>query len=245
VTPPVVSDGPSAEHTFAVKSTSLPWQTFMVSSFVTLYKMSTDTEHVRNAGATPRLITGISTFAELLENPSLASLYTSIRRSTTATGPELIETTTVSKKTVYDYLHKLEQAGLISKVDDDGRTAVYTAEKFELTLTIRETGVSITPELIEVIAQKNEYSAIERILEDHGIVTFALAYDLVKAHTEGNVTIRKIASLTDLSPGAAYDLVEALYSILDLGDDELSPTTYTPDDFDEGEGDLLGEFDDK
>ncbi|WP_246975368.1 hypothetical protein [Natribaculum luteum] len=217
----------------------------MVSSFVTLYKMSYDTEHVRNAGETPGMITGIPTFAELLENASLASLYTSIRRTATATGPELVESTTVSKKTVYDYLHKLEQAGLISKVGDDGGTAVYTAEEFELTLTVRETEVSITPELIEVIAQKNEYPVIKRVFEDHGIVTFALAYDLVKAHSEGDVTIRQIATLTDLSPGTTYDLVEALYSILDLGDDESAPTTYAPDDFDEDEGDLLGEFADE
>ena len=211
----------------------------MVSSFVTLYKMSYDTEHVRNAGDTPDMITGIPTFAELLENPPLASLYTSIRRSGTATGPELVETTTVSKKTVYDYLHKLEQAGLISTVNADAGTARYTAEAFELTLSVRETEVSITPELIEVIAQKSVYPAIERVLEDNGIVTFALAYDLVKAHSKGEVTIRQIASLTDLSPGTAYDLVEALYSILDLGDDESAPTTYTPTDFDEDEGDLL------
>ncbi|WP_231587886.1 transcriptional regulator [Halostagnicola sp. A56] len=206
--------------------------------------MSYDTEHVRNAGDTPGMITGIPTFAELLENPSLASLYTSIRHSATATGPELVGSTTVSKKTVYDYLHKLEQAGLISKVDDDGGAAVYTAEEFKLTLTVRETEVTITPELIEVIAQKSEYPAIERVLDDYGIVTFALAYDLVKAHSKGDVTIRQIASLTDLSPGTAYDLVEELYSILDLGDGS-TPTTYTPSDFDEDEGDLLGEFADK
>ncbi|ERG93591.1 MAG: hypothetical protein J07HQW2_00024 [Haloquadratum walsbyi J07HQW2] len=30
--------------------------------------------------------------------------------------------------------------------------------------------------------------------------------------------------------------------ILDLGADESSPTTYTPDDFDEDEGNLLEEF---
>ena len=217
----------------------------MISSFVTLYKMSYDTEHVRNAGDTPGMITGIPTFAELLENSSLASLYTSIRRSGTATGPELVETTTVSKKTVYDYLHKLEQAGLISKAGDDAGTARYTTEEFELTLAISETEVSITPELIEVIGQKNEYQVIDRVLEDHGIVTFALAYDLVKAHSEGDVTIRQIASLTDLLPGTAYDLVEALYSILGLGDDESSPTTYTLDDFDADESDLLEELTDR
>lgn len=60
-----------------------------------------------------------------------------------------------------------------------------------------------------------------------------------------NESIRLIASSTDLSAGTAYDLVEALYSILDLGDNESSPTTYKPDDFDEDEGDLLGEFDDE
>jgi len=207
--------------------------------------MTYDTEHVRNAGDTPGTITGIPTFAELLENPSLADLYTSIRQAETATGPELVETMTVSKKTVYGYLHKLEQAGLISKVGDETGTAVYTAQEFELTLTIRETEVSITPGIIEVIAQKNEYPAIERVLEDHGIVTFALAYDLVNAHSEGDVTIRQIASLTDLSPGTTYDLVEALYSILNLGDDGSTPTTYTPDEFDADEDDLLGEYVDK
>jgi transposase len=207
--------------------------------------MGYDTEHVRNVGDTPGMITGIPTFTELLENSSLAGLYTSIRRSTTATGPELVEVTTVSKKTVYDYLHKLEQAGLISKVGDNGGTAVYTAEEFELTVTVRETEVTITPELIEVIAQKNDYPAIERVLEDYGIVTFALAYDLVKAHNKGNITIRQIASLTDLSPGTAYDLVEALYSIFEFGDDESTPTTYTPADFDEDEDDLRGGSADK
>jgi hypothetical protein len=96
-----------------------------------------------------------------------------------------------------------------------------------------------------VIAQKNEYPAINRVFEDHGIVTFALTYDLVNAHSEGDITIRQIASLTDLSPGTAYDLVEALYSILDLGDHDSTPTTYTPDDFDEDEGDLFEEFAEK
>jgi predicted transcriptional regulator len=206
--------------------------------------MSYDTEHVRNAGDTPGKITGIPTFTELLENPSLADLYTSIRQSETATAPQLVETTPRSKKTVYDYLQKLEQAGLISKVSDEAGTAVYTAEAFELTVTVRETKVSITPELIEVVAQTEQYPTIERVLEDHGIVTFALAYDLVQAHSAGDVTIRQIASLTGLSSGTTYDLVEALYSILNLGDDDSSPTTYTPENLSADEDDLLEEFTD-
>lgn len=203
--------------------------------------MNYDTEHVRTAESTLRTITGIPTFAELLENPSLADLYTSINRAGTTTGPELVETTIVSKKTVYDYLHKLEQAGLVRKVGDKAGAAVYTAEEFELTVAVRETEVSIIPEIIEVIAQQSEYPAIERVLEDHGIVTFALAYDLVKTHSEGEITIRQIASLTELSSGTAYDFVEALYSILELGDTDSTPTTYTPNDLDGDEDDHLDE----
>lgn len=221
------------------------WQTFIVLSFVTLYNMSYDTEHVRNAEDTPGMITGIPTFAELLDNAALAALYTAIRHESTATGPELVETMDVSKKTVYDYLHKLERAGLIRQIDDNSGTAEYAAEAFELTITVRETEVTITPELIEAIAQKDEYPTIERVLDEHGITTFALVYDLVNAHADGDVTIRQIAELTDLSTGTAYDLVAALYSILSLGDDEASPTTYTPADFDAAGDDLLAEIDDE
>jgi predicted DNA-binding transcriptional regulator AlpA len=204
--------------------------------------MSYDTEHVRNAGETPRTITNIPAFTELLDNTDLAALYTSIRRAGTMTGPELVETTPVSKKTVYDYLHKLEQAGLISQVGDDAGTAVYAAEEFELKLTVRNTQVSVTPELVEIVAHEDEYPAIQRVLEDHGLVTFALALDLVNAHSEGDVTIRQMAELTGLSTGTTYDLVEALYSILELGDDNSAATTYTPDDFDDEESNLRNEL---
>jgi hypothetical protein len=72
------------------------------------------------------------------------------------------------------------------------------------------------------------------VLADHGIVTFALAYDLVNAHNDGEVTIRQIAELTDLSSGTTYDLVEALYSVLNRGEPELEPTTHTPAEFTDG-----------
>jgi transposase len=216
----------------------------MISSFVTLYNMSYDTDHVRNAGDPPGAITGIPTFTELLDNPDLAALYTSIRQAGETTGPELVETTRVSKKTVYDYLHKLEQAGLISTVGDDVGATVYAAEEFELTVTVQDTGVSITPELVEIVAHEDEFPTIERVLDDDGLVTFALAHDLVIAHSEGDVTIRQIAELTGLSSGTTYDLVEALYSILDLGADDSAPTTYTPEAFDAEDGALRDEVGD-
>lgn len=214
----------------------------MVSSFVTLHNMSYNTKHVRNAGGMPGTITGIPTFTELLSNTALASIYTAIRHSAPATGPELTETANVSKKTVYEYLRKLEQASLITKIGEENGTNVYEAADFELTLTVRDIEVSITPELVEVIAHADEYPVITRVLDDHGLVTFALAYDLVKAHNDGDITIRQIASLTGLSSGTAYDLIEALYEVHDLGDDDPSPTTYTPADFADEDDNLRDEL---
>jgi len=176
------------------------------------------------------MITGLPTFTELLTNTNLADLYTAIRQSSGVTAPELIERVDISKKTVYEYLHRLERAGLATETNNNGGTSVYEAEEFELTLTIRGIEVSITPELVAVMARADEYPVVNRVCDEHGFVTFALAYDLINAHSEGDVTIRQIAGLADLSDGTAYDLVEALYQIQELGDTDPSPTTYTPDD---------------
>ena len=192
--------------------------------------MSYDTEHVRNAGNGPAVITGLPTYTDLLTNPNLAALYTAVRQSPGVTAPELVDQVEVSKKTVYEYLHRLERAGLITQTENSGGTSAYDAEEFELTLTIRGIEVMVTPTLVGVIAQSDPYPTINRVCDEYGFVTFALAHDLVNAHSEGDVTIRQISTLTNLSQGTTYDLVEALYEIHGLGDDDPSPTTYTPDD---------------
>jgi len=192
--------------------------------------MSYDTEHVRNAGNGPAVIIGLPTYTDLLTNPNLSALYTAIRQSPDVTAPKLVDQVEVSKKTVYEYLHRLERAGLITQTENSDGTSAYTAEQFELTLTIRGIEVTITPTLVAVIAQSGPYPVINRVCDEYGFVTFALAHDLVNAHNEGDVTIRQIATLTNLSHGTTYDLVEALYEIHGLGDDDPKPTIYTPDD---------------
>jgi len=194
--------------------------------------MSYDTDHVRNAGRTPERITGIQAFTDLVDNVALAGLYTSIRSKGTATGPELVDEAAVSKKTVYDYLHKLERAGLITEAGAENGAATYAAEDFEMTLTVRDVAVSITPELVEVLSQQDDYSVIDRILEEHGLLTFALGHDLVTAHNEGDITIRQIGDLTGLSSGMTYDLVDAIYAVRGFGEEPSSPETYTPDNVD-------------
>jgi DNA-binding MarR family transcriptional regulator len=194
--------------------------------------MSYDTDHVRNAGRSPERITGIHAFTDLVDNAALAGLYTTIRHRGTATGPELVEEADVSKKTVYDYLRKLARAGLITAVGEESGATTYTAEDFEMTLTVRDVAVSITPALVEILSRRDEYSVIDRVLETHGLLTFALAHDLVAAHNEGDVTIRQIGDLTGLTSGMTYDLVDAIYAIRGFGEGASIPETYTPADVD-------------
>ncbi|QCC51396.1 helix-turn-helix domain-containing protein [Halapricum salinum] len=194
--------------------------------------MSYDTDHVRNAGRPSERIRGIDAFTDLVDNAALAGLYTSIRSKGTATGPELVDEAEVSKKTVYDYLGKLVRAGLITDVGEDSGASTYAAEDFEMTLTVRDVAVSITPELVEVLSHRDEYPVIDRVLEEHGLLTFALAHDLVVDHHEGDITIRQISELTGLSSGMTYDLVDAIYTIRGFGESASSPETYTPGDVD-------------
>jgi hypothetical protein len=62
--------------------------------------------------------------------------------------------------------------------------------------------------------------------------------DLVQAHADGDVTIRQIATLLDISSEEAYEVVIEIYEEHDLGDDESSPTTYTPHNTDWDDTDL-------
>lgn len=190
--------------------------------------MSYDTDHVQNAGGTPERITGIHAFTDFVDNTALAGLYTTIRSKGTATGPELVDEAAVSKKTVYDYLSTLAGAGLITDIGEENGATTYAAEDFELTLTVRDVAVSITPVLVEVLSHREEYPIIDRVLGEHGLLTFALAHDLVMDHNEGNVTIRQIGDLTGLSPGMTYDLVDAIYAIREFDESTSSPETYTP-----------------
>lgn len=202
--------------------------------------MEYDTDHVRLGDGTRPSIIGISTFSDLVENSDLAGLYTILREGP-MTASEVVDLATVSKKTVYSYLSELEQAGLATKADTGGRADTYRAEDFELTVAVRGVTVSITPELVGVFARSEEYPVVERVVDEHGVVPLVLAYDLVQGHSEGEITVRQIASITGLSSGTTYDLVEALYEILDLGTDGEGSTTFTPPDTD-GEDDLTDEL---
>lgn len=68
--------------------------------------------------------------------------------------------------------------------------------------------VSLPPELVEVITRLDEHPVIDRVPENH---------DLVRAHNEGDIPIGQTASLTGLTSGIVYEMVETMYEFPDLG----------------------------
>ncbi|MUV88555.1 hypothetical protein GJ629_00530 [Halapricum sp. CBA1109] len=89
-----------------------------------------------------------------------------------------------------------------------------------------------------VLSHRDEYPVIDRVLEEHGLLTFALAHDLVMDHNDGDVPIRQISDLTGLSSGMTYDLVDAIYAIRDFDTTASSPETYTPSNVDSDQYDV-------
>lgn len=120
------------------------------------------------------------------------------------------------------------------RVIDNGQSPAHVADQLDIPLEDVYDALGYYYANLDEIRdiETENKAAFDRLREDHGIATFALAHHLVKAHSDGDVTLRQISSLADLSPETTYDLVEAIYSNLDLGDSSSSPTTYTPADFD-------------
>ena len=78
---------------------------------------------------------------------------------------------------------------------------MYEAEDLKLTLMVRDVEVSVTPELVEVIAHEDDYPVINRVLDEHGLLTFTLAHDLYKAHNEGTSLSDKLLPLPGFRSG--------------------------------------------
>lgn len=172
---------------------------------------------------------------DMLEKPQMAALYT-VLRDRVVTVPELQAEVDVTKSTVYDYVAALQRAGLVSEVETDGTATKYTAHEFVVTLEVDGMVVEVTPDVVEVLSHQETNPEIQGFLEQYGLATLAAFIDLAHQHATGDVTTRMIADLLDISRGSAYDMLEHVGRILDIGGE--SSTAHAAD-LDENERDEL------
>jgi len=171
----------------------------------------------------------------LLQKPAMADLYLHLL-DTTATVPTVLDDTSLTKSTVYDYIDTLESAGLVTAVgEQDGATA-YRGTEFSLTLEVGTETVTITPDVVAVLAHQEQIPAIQTVLDRYGIATLVTFIEYAHDHAAGQITTRMIANQLNLSRGIAFDLLEHVSRILDLGDE---PETVHPEDISDSERETL------
>lgn len=168
-----------------------------------------------NPPPTESEVTDLRPVFALLEKPELAEFYARLKQEP-ATIPELLPALSIGKTAAYNYVARLEKAGLVSKAGTKDNSTLYAANDFTIALTIAGKELEVTPELARVLAERETNPEVDRFLDQYGIATLAEFIELAHAYAEGEMTHRAIADILDISRAAAFDMLDEVLDILNI-----------------------------
>jgi DNA-binding transcriptional ArsR family regulator len=163
------------------------------------------------AGTLP--IEQLRTLVDLLENPTLARIYTYMLENDGATVENLITNLDLPQGTAYDYVGKLEKSGLITKTREK-RPYEFAAEPLSITLTTDGEARTITAELVDAVGRREVVEDIDVYLDRHGIDGLATVLEYAHEYVDGTVNHRIMARELDLSPLEAEIILQALEPVV-------------------------------
>jgi DNA-binding MarR family transcriptional regulator len=164
------------------------------------------------SGADP--IRQLQAIVGLLETPALARIYARVLRDGPLTVGALVDDLDVPQGTAYDYVGRLEAAGLVTRVRDE-RPYEYDAEPVSLTLSTDGHTRTITPALIAAVARREEDEDIDVYVDRHGLDGLALALEYAAEYVEGTANARIAARELDVSPLEAEVVLQALEPVVE------------------------------
>lgn len=154
------------------------------------------------------------TYAELLNNPELARLYIFILRK----GPieiDAIKTALeIPHSTLYKYLGRLEEMGILTRYTDDAPTTV-TVESIRLLLDTEHGTVAATPVLIDAISQQIDTEDIRVFIDRQGIAKLAAALHHTLRVMDGDLTQRTAANKLDVHPVEGMTVISSLQDVIE------------------------------
>lgn len=151
--------------------------------------------------------------SELLETPPLARVYTHADRTGPVTVGEIVTETGVPQGTVYDYVDRLETAGLLRTVAT-GRPARYATEPVGLTLSTDAGTQTVDATLIAAVARRETNEDLDVFVDRHGLDGLAAALEYAREFVDGTVNARITARELDLSPLEAEIVLQALEPVV-------------------------------
>jgi predicted transcriptional regulator len=166
----------------------------------------------RSSTGRDRPLQQLQTVADLIETPALARIYAHTEREGPVTVGSLVDELEIPQGTAYDYVRRLETAGLLKRVND-ARPYEYDADAISLTLSVDGTTTTVTPALVAAIARTEEDEDVDVYVERHGLDGLAEALEYAFERVDGTVTHRIMARELDLSPLEAEIVLQALEPI--------------------------------
>ncbi|MFQ3475578.1 helix-turn-helix domain-containing protein [Halonotius sp. F2-221B] len=155
----------------------------------------------------------LQTVVDILETPALARMYAHILREGPVSVADIVSALDVPQGTAYDYVQKLDAAGLIEQTREQ-RPAEYDTEAISLTLSTDGDSQTITPALIAAVARRETDEDIDVFVDRHGLDGLATALEYATEYVEGTVNHRIAARELDLSPLEAEIILQALEPIV-------------------------------
>lgn len=160
----------------------------------------------------------LQTVADLLETPALAGVYGHVLQAGPVTVGDVVDALDVPQGTAYDYVEKLQDAGLVEPVDDE-RPVEYDAEPLSLTLSTDGAEQTVTPSLVAAVARCDDDEDLGVFVERHGIDGLARALEYAFEYVDGTVTHRIAARELDLSSLEAEIVLQSLEPVARAFDD--------------------------
>jgi len=144
----------------------------------------------------------------------------------------LLPDLSIEKSTAYNYIDLLQRAGLVTETGTVDGSTQYRAAKFQVTIQIADTELTVTPDLARVIADRRDNPEIDRFIDQYGIVTLAEFIPLAQQYAAGEMTHRAIAEILDISRAAAFDMLREVLDILAIvpNSEHADPGDYTDED---------------
>lgn len=154
----------------------------------------------------------LRTVADLIETPALARIYAYTERNGPVTVGDIVEQTGIPQGTAYDYIDRLETAGLLQRVNES-RPHEYNADAISLSISVDGTTTTVTPALVAAIARAEDDDDIGVYVDRHGLDGLAEALACAFERVDGTLTHRIVAQELDLSPLEAEIILQALEPI--------------------------------
>jgi len=160
-----------------------------------------------------RVVNGLLSVAQLLEEPRLAQLYTFVLREGEVTIDDITSGLELPRTTAYSDTGTLVELGVLTR-DDDQKTHTYSAVPITLTATLDGDEYTVTPTLVDAFSRSSHDPDLDLLIEKYGLGKLAAALTYAIPYMNGKMSERVAARELDLQYAFGVAVLQALRDVV-------------------------------